>query len=232
MSVATENVSYVRQSAILDPARAAEVKVMVVGCGTVGSNAAVQLAKAGFKQFALSDMDAVEAHNIPSQDFRIDDLGSQKTGAVKQAIQRVAEETTVQVIGEWDKFMPVLGDVVISAADSMDVRRDLFESVRGNSAVSLLIDFRMGGNELQVRAFDPNDERRCAQYEDTLHDAADSVPAECGGRTFAPVGALAGALATQFLTKHLRDGDGPPFYLLVDFDNFAMTAIGLPERES
>jgi hypothetical protein len=118
--------------------------------------------------------------------------------------------------------------VIISAVDVMSIRKEIYElSARGRSD-NLFVDFRMGGNLLKVWSFDPTDDTRCKQYEDTLHDDGSASELPCGGRTFAPVGPLAGAYATQLVTKWLRDGDHPPFHVQMDFDRFASRAIGLP----
>lgn len=229
MTTGLAPVSYIRQSAILNPQRAEEEHITVLGCGTVGSNAAVQLARAGFKRFHLVDMDVVEEHNIPSQAFRTEYLGHTKTASVGEEIIGVSHEPLITYGGELyggEQFKP---GVLIAAVDSMEMRKKIFD--HSLAGITLFMDFRMSGNTLQAWCFDPRDEVRREQYSKTLYSSADTVPAVCGTKTFAPVGALSGAIATQFVTKHLRDGDHPPFYLLVDFDRFNMTPIGLPPEE-
>lgn len=233
MSVATENVSYIRQNLILDPALAAQTHITIAGCGTVGSNAAVQLARAGFKRFHLVDMDIVEPHNLPSQAFGMDKLGQNKAFSLAEELKQFSEELSISVqdfeLMGGEQFEP---GVLLSAVDSMEMRKLLFElSAKGNPNISLFMDFRMGANTIKAYAFDPNDERRCGQYEKTLYSAEEAEPLQCGGRTFAPVGALSGAFITQMLTKHLREGDNPPYYLEMDFDRFDVTTIGLPKLE-
>lgn len=225
-------VAYDRQLEILDPIKAAETHISVLGCGTVGSWAATCLAKAGFKKFFLCDMDVVEDVNLPSQAFDIDDLGINKAITTAEHLTVLASDTSVEVQDyalEGGEQFPV--GVVLSAVDNMEMRKNIFELSAKGKRDSLFIDFRMGGNLLKVWSFDPTDQRRCEQYASTLHGSGDASELPCGGRTFAPVGPLAGAIATQLVTKWLRDGDHPPFHIQMDFDRFASRAIGLPKTE-
>lgn len=233
MADATENVSYGRQTLILSPEKAAETHITIAGCGTVGSNAATQLARAGFKRFHLIDMDVVEPHNLPSQAFPIEALGKNKAEALAEELTRFSDGLEIEV----QTFELMGGEqfkdgILVSCVDSMEMRKLLFDlSAKGNRAISLWMDYRMGGNTLKAYAFIPSDERRCGQYEKTLYSAEEAEPVECGGRTFAPVGALSGAFVTQMVTKHLRDGDNPPYYTEMDFDRFSIASVGLPKLE-
>lgn len=224
-------VSYMRQASILNPTSAQNTHVSVLGCGTVGSWAATCSAKAGFKKFFLCDMDHVEDVNLPSQAFDTKDVGLNKAKATADHISLFGDDVQVEVRDfALDGYEQFKSGVVIAAVDDMEMRRAIFENgVRGNREM-LFIDFRMGGNVLKAWAFDADDERRCEQYEKTLHSSADSVSLPCGGRTFAPVGPLAGAVATQLITKWLREDDNPPYHVQMDFNRFASRAIGLKEE--
>lgn len=225
-------VSYERQSQILNPAKAADTHISILGCGTVGSWAATCLAKAGFKKFFLCDMDHIEDVNLPSQAFDFQDVGDSKVSALDLHLNRYAPDILVST-QDWalDGTEQYEAGVILSAVDNMELRKDIFTYGAKGRKDSLFIDFRMGGNLLKVWAFDPSDERRSSQYSATLHSSEDSAPLPCGGRTFAPVGPLAGAIATQLVTKWLREGDHPPFHIQMDFDRFQSFPIGLKKEE-
>lgn len=232
MTYADPAVSYERQRDILDPDKAADTYISVLGCGTVGSWAATCLAKAGFKKFFLCDMDVVEDVNLPSQAFRMDDLGANKAEALQRELEGLHSDyehlVQTEPLEGYEQHRP---GVILSAVDNMELRKDIFTYGAKGLRDSLFIDFRMGGNLLKVWAFDPSDERRSEQYMATLHTSDEASPLPCGGRTFAPIGPLAGAIGTQLVTKWLRDGDNPPFHIQMDFDRFASRAIGLPTIE-
>lgn len=227
-------VSYERQSQILSPIKAADTHISVLGCGTVGSWAATCLAKAGFKKFFLCDMDVVEDVNLPSQAFNVDDLGENKADALFTHLTRLGDMPDGIGVQNWalDGTEQYEAGVILSAVDNMELRRDIFTYGAKGREGCLFIDFRMGGNLLKVWAFDPSDEKRCEQYLATLHSSAEASELPCGGRTFAPVGPLAGAVATQLVTKWLRDGDHPPFHIQMDFDRFQSFPIGLKKEDS
>lgn len=228
-------VSYSRQTAILNPAKAANTHISILGCGTVGSWAATCLQRAGFKRFFLCDMDEVEDVNLPSQAFRVDDIGSNKAVALKNrmcSFRGVIGDDDIQV-QDWalEGFEQYSTGVILSAVDNMEMRKAIFTNGAKGRTDCLFIDFRMGGNLLKVWAFDPSDERRCEQYLATLHSTDEAAEMPCGGRTFAPIGPLSGAVATQLVTKWLREDDHPPFHIQMDFDRFQSYPIGLKKDE-
>lgn len=232
MALATANVSYVRQNLILDPDKAAELPIAIAGAGTVGSYAAYCLAKAGFKTLTIADMDEVEPHNLPSQAFMLDQLGENKAEALGKVLLHLTDEPKLTIMPQ-----ELMGGehfdakVMISAVDNMEVRKSLFTDACLNKKMELFMDFRMGGNYMKCWAFNPHDERRAKQYAATLHSSSESVAAECGGRTFAPMGPLVGSFATQIVTKYLREDDYPPFHMDWDFDNFIINRIGAKPLE-
>ena len=46
-------------------------RVHIIGCGSVGSTVAENLARSGVTKFTLWDFDVVEPHNLANQMFRI-----------------------------------------------------------------------------------------------------------------------------------------------------------------
>lgn len=66
----------------------ARKRVVMVGCGSVGSQVALHLARAGVKRFVLIDSDCVELHNL-SRTFDCSMLGQFKTKAVAHSLKRI-----------------------------------------------------------------------------------------------------------------------------------------------
>ena len=50
-------------------------RVHIIGCGSVGSTVAENLARSGVTKFTLWDFDVVEPHNLANQMFREKDVG-------------------------------------------------------------------------------------------------------------------------------------------------------------
>jgi len=77
-----------RHAALLDNEALAAVRVLIVGVGSFGSSAAVELAKAGVASFSLIDPDRLEPGNICRHACGLSDLGRYKTRAVRDAIHQ------------------------------------------------------------------------------------------------------------------------------------------------
>ncbi|NCC49838.1 MAG: sulfur carrier protein ThiS adenylyltransferase ThiF [Spartobacteria bacterium] len=98
--------------------------VGIAGCGGLGSNVAVMLARAGVGRLALVDDDAVALSNLNRQHFFRDDIGKRKVDALAAHLRRcnaelqltlhagrVTEENAARL------FMPC--DVVVEAFDGI-----------------------------------------------------------------------------------------------------------------
>ena len=62
--------------------------ITICGCGTNGSNLLETLARQGFSNLAVIDMDRVEEHNLGPQIFEEDDIGRLKVTAAQHRIFR------------------------------------------------------------------------------------------------------------------------------------------------
>lgn len=62
---------------------------LIVGCGSVGSLIALELARAGVCKFILVDSDTLEIHNICRHQLGFRDLGRYKVDAVADAIKNI-----------------------------------------------------------------------------------------------------------------------------------------------
>jgi sulfur carrier protein ThiS adenylyltransferase len=61
----------------------------IAGCGGLGSNAAIALARIGVKKLIIVDFDKVEPSNLNRQQFFISDIGKNKTEALAAYIKKV-----------------------------------------------------------------------------------------------------------------------------------------------
>lgn len=62
---------------------------LLIGCGSVGSLVAMELARAGVGRFFLVDMDIMGYHNICRHQCGVQDVGKYKTTAVKERILQI-----------------------------------------------------------------------------------------------------------------------------------------------
>lgn len=62
---------------------------IIIGCGSVGSHVALQLARAGVRKFIIIDGDVLKLHNVCRHQLGFRDLGRYKTSALKDAILNI-----------------------------------------------------------------------------------------------------------------------------------------------
>lgn len=102
-----------------------ERSVLVVGCGSVGSYAAEQLARSGIGTLVLVDPDKVEAANLSRASFEVADLGRSKVDALGRRLLNVNPSLSIECHRDGVGGLPdaVLGglvercDVVLAATD-------------------------------------------------------------------------------------------------------------------
>ena len=87
-----------RNTGILESDIMLKKGAIIIGCGSVGSLVALELARAGVGRFFLIDMDILGYHNICRHQCGVQDVGKYKTSAVKERILQI--NPTAQVITE------------------------------------------------------------------------------------------------------------------------------------
>lgn len=80
---------------------------VLVGCGSVGSLFAVELARAGVGRFLLADNDLVEYHNLCRHQCGILDVGKFKTDAVAERILQINPAAKVQTVHRFIQDVPL-----------------------------------------------------------------------------------------------------------------------------
>jgi len=75
-----------RNSGILETDIMKNKTALIVGCGSVGSIVALQLARSGVAKFVLIDTDTLEIHNICRHQCNFTDVGRYKTNALRDRI--------------------------------------------------------------------------------------------------------------------------------------------------
>jgi molybdopterin/thiamine biosynthesis adenylyltransferase len=218
----SNTVSYGRQTEILDPQLAKECHVTICGLGTIGSHAAMELARMGVGSLHLIDGDVVEAHNLPSQAYNLSDLGRPKSEALQEHVEAVSDHITVrseQVMLTGGEFFDA-GPVIL-AVDNMDARKTILEtSVVDQPDKTLLIDGRMGGKGLQLLAFNPCTDTEVAAWHDEFwFPQADAAPIPCGGRSVSFIGSFTGGMIASYVCRHLN-GKAVPGFFMIDLDNY------------
>lgn len=75
-----------RNTGILETSKMLKKSAVILGCGSVGSLVALELARSGVGSFLLVDTDVVEYHNVCRHQCGIHEIGEYKVDAVKKRI--------------------------------------------------------------------------------------------------------------------------------------------------
>lgn len=72
---------------------------VIIGCGSVGSLVAMELARAGVEKFVLCDADTLEYHNICRHQCGIEDVGDLKVNALRRKLTNINPHVKVKTFG-------------------------------------------------------------------------------------------------------------------------------------
>jgi sulfur carrier protein ThiS adenylyltransferase len=191
---------FTRQWELVPAEKLASVRATVIGVGAIGRQVALQLAAIGAPRIQLVDFDVVDASNITTQGYLVEDLGQSKVRALAAAIERIDRTIAVEAI--CDRFRPQLdvGDAVFCCVDSISARAAIWRSVRDRCG--FWADGRMLGEVIRVLAATDRPSRE--HYAQTLFPQAEAQPGSCTSRsTIYAAGIAAGLMLHQF-TRWLR----------------------------
>jgi len=108
--------------------------VGIAGCGGLGSNCAVALARVGIGTLILADFDRVSEDNLNRQYYFRDQVGKKKTAALTENIFRI--NPAVRVIAHdlrlnRENLIPLFNpcDIIVEAFDLADQKEMLIETI-------------------------------------------------------------------------------------------------------
>ena len=152
------------------------IRVVVVGCGGIGSPLSVLLSKMGITNVTFIDDDIVEAHNIPSQMFHPMAVGEKKVHECEQQFITYSpyevEDLTTRAITkktsdddfEWPNANQF--DILILGTDSILSRKQSFDAL--HEYCKCVIDVRLNGTHMEAIAFTMDDTKSYNNYLNSL----------------------------------------------------------------
>lgn len=152
-------------------------KVHIIGCGSVGSTVAENLARFGITDMVLYDFDHVEEHNLVNQMFDKPDVGRLKVEATAEHILRINPECQLKLVKEgWDGHR--LAGYVFLCCDGIELRRRIVESNTNNPYVKGMFDFRTRLTDAQHYAADWSDKRMVEDLLNSMDFSHEEAQAE------------------------------------------------------
>jgi sulfur carrier protein ThiS adenylyltransferase len=108
--------------------------VGIAGCGGLGSNCAIALARMGVGRLVIVDFDKVSESNLNRQYYFRDQIGERKTVALKENIRRIDPSIMVEAMEMklTEETIPTIFfacDVVVEAFDLADQKAMLIETM-------------------------------------------------------------------------------------------------------
>ena len=108
--------------------------VGIAGCGGLGSNCAVALARVGVGHLIIADFDIIDRSNLNRQYFFLDQLGKKKAFALRDNLGRIDPEvkvTAIDVMLDEKNIMSIFKDcdVIVEAFDQAEMKHMLIETV-------------------------------------------------------------------------------------------------------
>lgn len=202
----SQTIDFKRQVLLFNPRDFEDKTVAVVGLGNIGSHTALALARLGIQNFFLYDYDVVEPHNLASQCYSQSQVNKFKSSAIRESILEINKDAVA--IAFQSRFDPrrrgtvhddmLHADIVIIAVDSMKARKRISEMYRTAHWPNLLIDARIGGNQLEVYNI-----RTWDEWQKTFSDNPSTDP--CGGRYISYVSLIVAGVIVNQVKKFLRE---------------------------
>ena len=173
----------------------------ILGCGAIGSSAALQLVRMGAEEFLIYDFNKVSEENIGVSQYNVSDIKQYKVEALKKHMLNINPDVNVSAMPcRFDVFEHTGREknVMILAFDNMDSRLEAVEkALKTNHKPWLLIDGRMGAEHYQQYTL-INPEFR--DYKKTWYSDEDGDPEPCNAKATAYCSNMSGS----FIANHVR----------------------------
>lgn len=208
-----------------------DAKLHIVGCGSVGSALAENLARCGVTNFVLWDFDVVEKHNIVNQMFRQQDVGKSKVEALRDILCDINPEIvdTVELKPEgWQGKL--MSGYIFLCVDNIELRRQIVEKHMDSPYVKAVFDFRTLLESAQHYAADWSDYKMKQDLLKSMQfsheEAAAETPVSACGVTLgvATTVRLVCALGVNNYINFVK-GNGIKKLVIIDGFNFMLDAF-------
>lgn len=206
-------------------------RIHIVGCGSVGSTIAENLARCGITKMTLWDFDTVEAHNIVNQMFRQQDVGKHKVEALKDILTEInpdiADHIELKPEGWKGKLM---SGYIFLCVDNIELRKEIVEKHMDSPFVKAMFDFRTLLESAQHYAADWSDIKMKKDFLNSMQfsheEASAETPVSACGITLGVVTTVR-AICALGVSNYINfvKGNGLKKLIIVDAFNFILDAF-------
>lgn len=208
-----------------------DARIHIVGCGSVGSTLAENLARCGVTKMTLWDFDTVEAHNIVNQMFRQQDVGKLKVEALRDILMDINPEIKDNVELKpkgWEGKL--MSGYIFLCVDNIELRRAIVEKHMDSPYVKAVFDFRTLLESAQHYAADWSDFKMKQDLLKSMQfsheEAAEETPVSACGVTLgvATTVRLVCAIGANNYMNFVK-GNGVKKFIMIDGFNFILDAF-------
>lgn len=208
-----------------------DARIHIVGCGSVGSTLAENLARCGVTKMTLWDFDTVETHNIVNQMFRQQDVGKLKVEALRDILMDINPEIKDNVELKpkgWEGKL--MSGYIFLCVDNIELRRAIVEKHMDSPYVKAVFDFRTLLESAQHYAADWSDYKMKQDLLKSMQfsheEAAEETPVSACGITLgvATTVRLVCALGVNNYINFVK-GNGIKKLIMIDGFHFMLDAF-------
>ena len=172
----------------------------ILGCGAIGSSAAVQLVRMGATSLCLYDYDSVEEENIGVSQYNHSNIGDKKVEALSKILKEINKDVSAYGFDEkLEKLHSNSNDIVILGFDSMKSRLDAVESIcKSRKKPLFMIDGRMGAEHYQQYIFK---KPTLNSYKKTWYSDEEGDPERCSAKATSYCSNMSGSFISNVIRK-------------------------------
>lgn len=202
-----------------------DARIHIVGCGSVGSTIAENIARCGVTKMTLWDFDKVEPHNISNQMFRQQDVGKLKVDALKDILMDINPDIKDSVELKPDGWNgKLMSGYIFLAVDSIELRRKIVEQHMDSPYVKAMFDVRTLLTGAQHYAANWDDYKMKKDFLASMqfsHDeAASETPVSACGITLG-VATTVRLISALCVNNYIRFTKGEGIWKFVQIDGFS-----------
>lgn len=199
-------------------------RIHIIGCGSVGSTLAENLARCGLTKMTLWDFDRVVPHNLCNQMFRQQDVGKLKVEALKDILMDINPDIANNLELKPDGWQgKMLSGYVFLAVDSIELRRKFVEQHMDSPYIKAVFDFRTSLESAQHYAADWSNYKMKRDLLNSMQfsheEAASETPVSACGVTLG-VATTVRLVCALGVNNYIRYTKGEGIWKFVQIDGF------------
>ena len=189
-------------------------RIILAGCGGIGSWTALQLARMSPESIFLYDDDVVEMANMSGQLYGGEDIGIAKVDAIARTLHAYTTAQNIYALNQRFTAETEAGDIMICGFDNMKARKTFFDAwVRHIETKSeeerkhcLFLDGRLSIDCLQVFCIRGDDTFNIIKYSrDKLFSDEDADATVCSMKQTTYLACMIGSFIVNLFTNHVAN---------------------------